>query len=103
MDRPSLTREEAFDIISGEIDYATGLWNEDTTESGGSHSPYEWAYFMEDYMDEMKKIASRKPEPECTELFMDMMRKVTAMGVRSMMQIGCPERKGISPTKLSEI
>jgi hypothetical protein len=50
------------------------------------HTPEEWIVYMEDYLAEAKHILSRYEAPGCYQTAMEIIRKVTAMGVAAMEQ-----------------
>jgi len=88
-----MERSEVYRILDGERDYQDERWIDDTTPSGVHiHSPEEWIVYMEDYLAEAKHILSRNDAPKCYSDAMEIIRKVTAMGVASMEQNGCLER-----------
>jgi hypothetical protein len=89
-----MKRAEVYKLIDGERDYQDKRWSVDTTDSGGKHSsPVEWVAFMEDYLAEAKHILSRNSVSVSYPKAMDIIRKVTALGVASMEQIETPARK----------
>lgn len=88
-----LSREEVYKLIDGERDYQDERWNANTTSSGGRHeNPEEWIMYMEDYLAEAKHLLSRNNR-DINPKAMAIIRKVTAMGVAAMEQIGAPERE----------
>lgn len=82
-----MQRSEVYKLIDGERDYQDIRWSKDTTASGGNHSPEEWFMYIEDYVNEAKHILSRENVQTAYPKAMDIMRKVTAMGVHAMEQI----------------
>jgi hypothetical protein len=91
-----LTRGRVYDLIDDERAYQSRRWNEDTTASGGNHTPTEWLVYMQHYLNRAIAEASTNADPEAAELVMDNIRKITAMGVAAMEQNGCPPRQGKS-------
>jgi hypothetical protein len=89
----STHRLGVFHAISGEREYQERKWNAQTTTSGGKHVLAEWILYMQDYLDEARKQLSRNPEPEASRLALHTVRKVTALGVACMEQLGAPERE----------
>lgn len=81
-----MERNEVYKLIDGERDYQQSLWNEDTTESKGLHTPTEWLVYMQDYLTEAIHVASRNPDPHASDMVMNNIRKITAMGVAAMEQ-----------------
>lgn len=86
------SREEVYKIIDGERDYQNSRWNDNTTMSGGQHSPAEWLVYMQDYLTQAIHQASRYADPESREMVLGTIRKITAMGVACMEQNGAPPR-----------
>jgi len=86
------SREEVYQAIDSERDYQDSRWNENTTTSGGYHSPAEWLVYMQDYLREAFSQASRHADPESRVMVMNTLRKITAMGVAAMEQNGAPFR-----------
>ena len=79
--------------VSSERAYQDAIWNDDTTTSGGQHSVAAWVVFMRSYLREADEFVSRHPEPKASELALDTIRKVTAMGFACMEQHGAPMRE----------
>lgn len=92
MKQTILSREEVYKIIDSERAYQDAKWNEETTTSGGNHSATEWFSYMEDYIAEAKHFLARNPAQEATPTAMALMRKVVAMGVCAMEQLGSTPR-----------
>ena len=84
---------KAYKLIEGELAYQEMLWNEETTISGGVHTPDEWVLYMQDYLTEAQHILSRESATTGRLKAMDVIRKVTAMGVRAMLQNETPPRR----------
>lgn len=83
-----MKREDVYKLIDGERDYQDRKWNPNTTISEGRHNqPEEWIVYMEDYLAEAKHILSREAGQTAIPKAMDIIRKVTALGVRAMEQI----------------
>jgi hypothetical protein len=82
-----MNRSDVYKLIDGERDYQDKKWNDTTTDSGGHHSPEEWITYMEDYLAEARHILSRKSTQIANPTAMEIIRKVTAMGVAAMEQI----------------
>jgi hypothetical protein len=89
-----MKRQEVYKLIDGERNYQDEKWNSDTTGTGGQHDdPMAWVGFMEDYLTEAKHILSRNSKEVSYPIAMDIIRKVTAMGVAAMEQIPTEPRK----------
>lgn len=82
-----MNRQDVYKLIDGEREYQDTRWTSETTTSGGLHSIEEWIVFMEDYLTEAKHILARLPKQEADPKAMEIIRKVTAMGVAAMEQI----------------
>jgi hypothetical protein len=87
-----MKRSEVYEIIDRERFYQNKKWNEETTNSRGIHTEYEWLVFIQDYLTEAMHIASRNPEPQARLDTQEIIRKITAMGVCCMEQNGCSPR-----------
>jgi hypothetical protein len=87
------TRDEVYAAIDGERDYQDS--KSPTSETGGVHTVAEWLLYMQDYLNEAQHIASRTWGPEATHQCLDIMRKITAMGVACQEQNGIVERNPI--------
>lgn len=87
-----MNRQEVYKLIDGERDYQDKRWNCDTTTSCGKHTVEEWIMYMEDYLAEAKHILCRNPRQEADNKAMDIIRKVTGMGVAAMEQNETPAR-----------
>jgi len=91
----NMERQEVYKLIDGEREYQNERWKDDHTVSGTHvHTPEEWIVYMEDYLQEAKHILSRNSAPDCYQAAMDIIRKVTAMGVAAMEQIPTSPRAG---------
>jgi len=88
-----MKREDVYKLIDGEREYQDSRWNAETTASGGLHAPEEWIVYMEDYLNEAKHILSRENVQTAYPKAMEIIRKVTAMGVAAMEQIDTAPRK----------
>ena len=85
------TREEVYIALDGERAYQR-KWEK--SESEGKHSFEEWFTYMEDYIDEAQHILSREMKQDADLRVQNIMRKVTALGVAAMEQLGAPRREG---------
>lgn len=79
-------RLQVIDAIASERDYQKRKWGEKP------HSLPEWFMYMEDYINEAKHILSRESDETANPKALDIMRKVTSMGVAAMEQHGAPKR-----------
>lgn len=88
------TREEVYKAIDGERDYQAKRWNENTTTTAGVHSVTEYLVYMQDYVNEALHTVSRTGDPLGSTAGLDIIRKVTALGVACMEQNGAIKRPG---------
>lgn len=88
------TRREVYDALDSERAYQESRWNASTTTSKGKHSFSEWFAYMEDYIDEAQHMLAREAKQDAYPKVEHFMRKVTAMGVAAMEQLGAPRREG---------
>ena len=82
-----MTRAQVYEFIDDERADQDDKWNRDTTTSAGQHSHGEWLLYMQDYLTEAINMSTRNPDPKATDLVMENIRKITAMGVAAMEQI----------------
>ena len=87
-----MERKDVYKLIDGERDYQDSRWNRDTTSSNGIHTSEQWIMYMEDYLNEAKHILSRQATQVADPQAMEIIRKVTAMGVCAMEQIDTKPR-----------
>jgi hypothetical protein len=85
-----LTLDEVFAVIGGEREYQDTLAL--TSETDGYHTPTEYLLYIDDYLREAKTVASRTWGVEATPKILDLVRKITALGVACMEQNGAVER-----------
>ena len=88
-----MKREDVYKLIDGEREYQDKRWNSETTASGGIHSPEEWTMYMLQYLLEGQYILSHENVQTAYPKAMEIIRKVTAMGVCAMEQIDTTPRK----------
>ncbi len=88
-----MKREDVYKLIDGERDYQDRRWNRETTVSEGEHNPEAWIIYMQDYLQEATHILSREATQVAYPRAMEIIRKVTAMGVAAMEQINTEPRK----------
>jgi len=88
----SASRQSVYSALDSEREYQVSRWNETTTESGGRHSLEEWFTYMVDYIREAQHAFSREASQDAKPKALNIMRKVTAMGVAAMEQHGAPRR-----------
>lgn len=86
-----MERKRVYNIIDSELKYQEHRWDEGNKMSripDEEKSVSEWILYMEHHLALAKEaIYFLKPESALSEI-----RKVTALGVRSMEIHGCPER-----------
>lgn len=90
------SREEVFTVLEGELDYQAERWNAQTTPTEGRHTVAEFVLYMEDYLTEARTHLSRNGDPKASVLALDVLRKVTALGVQAMMQNGVVDRVNVT-------
>lgn len=76
-----MNRNDVYKLIDGERDYQESKWD------GSKHTPAEWIVYMENYLNEAKHFLSREADSIAIPKAMEIIRKVTAMGVAAMEQI----------------
>lgn len=86
-------RTEVYKAIDSEREYQDSRWNPETTTNGGRHSLEEWFTYMEDYIREAQHVLSRFNAQTAQKGALDIMRKVTTLGVAAMEQHGAPLRR----------
>lgn len=97
------SRQAVYEAIDGERVYQAKVWNEDTTPSGGKHEVAAFLTYMREYLNRADFLASTvagdgKAGPGSAfegESALDMIRKVTALGVACMEQNGAPKRQNL--------
>lgn len=88
-----LPREVVYQIIDGEREYQDSRRiNDGSTSSDGSHTPEEFLLYMNDYLQEAMHVASRVWGDGCKPAILDIVRKVTALGVACMEENGAVAR-----------
>jgi hypothetical protein len=87
-----LTREEVYKLIDTEREYQGLRWNQNTTITGGNHTPTEWLVFIQDYLTEAMHVSTRQPAQECDPIIMANLRKIAGMCVAAMEELGCAPR-----------
>jgi hypothetical protein len=88
--RPHL-RQLIYAVIDGERDYQQTLIHE-SEAAGGLHSVAEYILYMQDYLAEAQKHASRVWGVESNAKALDTLRKVVALGVVCMEHNGMVAR-----------
>lgn len=81
-----MKRNKVYKRIDEERAYQYDKWGDNP------HTPAEFLVYMQDYMTEAFSHASRVPDPASTEMVMEDIRKITAMGVACMEQHGVRSR-----------
>ena len=88
-----MDRKDVYKLIDGERDYQSIKWNEFTTSSANIHTPEEWIMYMQDYLLEASHILSREAAQTGRPKAMEIIRKVTALGVAAMEDIDTKPRQ----------
>lgn len=96
--RVQRTTEEEIDVaaavyeaLEGERRYQEEKW-EPVDGALRVHSALEWLVYIEDYVNEAKKILARRPEVEAREFALHTIRKIGGMAVACMEQNGVRTR-----------
>jgi hypothetical protein len=87
-----MERNEVHKIVDGELDYQDVKWVDRNVENGvpDEDKPVsEWVNYMEYHLSKAKAAVYHLNKDAALE----EIRKVTALGTRTMMVHGCPERK----------
>jgi hypothetical protein len=82
-----------YETIDGERDYQDSLASTSENEDG-HHTTTEFLLYMDDYLQQAKHVAATTWGPDCKVKTLDILRKVTALGVACMEQNGVVPRKG---------
>ena len=86
------SRADVYRAIDSERDYQEMRVRRD--QGNPFHSTEEFLLYMEDYLVEARKVASRTWGPEAKPAILEVIRKVTALGVACMEHHGAPQRAG---------
>lgn len=88
----STSRAEAYAALDSERDYQD--MRKDRDNGQPSHSPEEYLVYMQDYLNEALHTSARTWGPEAKVAVMEIVRKVTALGVACMEDHGVAQRQG---------
>ena len=94
MVQPVSNRDEALSAIVSELDYQNKKWNPETTATCHDHTVGDYLVYMKNYLDEAFAQLSRNGDPVASNLALNTIRKVAALGVACMVQNGAPRREG---------
>lgn len=87
-----MTRKEVYEVVDTERDFQETLWNNLNKEIS---NPSSFILWMEEYLAKARALASkvdeRKGTDGCTQI-MEVIRKVTALGVACMEVNDAPKR-----------
>ncbi len=86
------TRKEVYDAIDSERAYQDMRRARDHGQE--THSPEEFLVYMQHYLGEALKTAATTWGPSAQLATMEIVRKVTALGVAAMEANGAPRREG---------
>lgn len=92
-----VTRAEAYSILDSERSYQEMRIGRDGSTSNTPehyHTPEEFILYMEHYLQLARETASTTWGPSAKAKTMDVLRKVTALGVAAIEANGCPRREG---------
>ena len=88
-----LSRSEVYNLLDGERAYQDIRWANDQAERGTHlHNSTEWLLYMQDYLTEAIRIASREDDQIAHVKVMEVIRKIGGMAVAAMEQNGCNPR-----------
>lgn len=85
------TRQEVYQAIDSERDYQDHVWGKDESTAGGDHTVEDFVVYIDVYLAKVKE-ATMLPKAKRHLEMMNIMRKITALGVRCMEQHGAPLR-----------
>lgn len=85
-----MDRIGVYATIDGERNYQDCLAS--TSETDGHHTVTEFLLYMDAYMHDAKQVASKTWGPQATIKTLDLIRKITALGVACMEQNGAVMR-----------
>jgi hypothetical protein len=89
--KQTLSRPEVFALIDGERAYQDARWV--GSEVGQhNHTPQEWLTYIADYTAEALHIGCREADEVAFDKQMAIMRKIAALGVAAMENLGAPPR-----------
>lgn len=86
-----VNRNEVYEALDSERRYQNVRW---PGHVHTNHSLEEWIVYMEDYLAEAKHLLSRHASAVADPQALDIIRKITAMGVACMEFHGAPKREG---------
>lgn len=87
------SREEVYAVIDGERNYQEARKAaEGSTSFNGQHTPEEFLIYMNSYLGEANEAAARVWGADCKPRILDILRKVTALGVACMEENGVVAR-----------
>ena len=93
------TRREVYAALDSERDYQDMRIVRDGSTGDlaeHSHTPEEYLLYMQDYLTEGIHVASRTWGAACKPAILEVIRKVTALGVACMEQNGAPLRQEVA-------
>jgi hypothetical protein len=85
------TRAEVYAALDSERAYQDARWNNDA--SPHKKSVEAWLVYMQDYLTEAFRQISREDDAVAKPKALATIRKITAMGVAAMENIGAPHRE----------
>jgi hypothetical protein len=90
-----LPRQEVYALIDGERTYQDARWI--SSEDGGhNHTPQEWLTYIADYAAEAIHVGCREADEVALEKQMAGMRKIAALAVAAMENLGAPARTEVA-------
>jgi hypothetical protein len=88
-----LTFDQVCALLKGEREYQDKRWNTDGDPSKPhQHTPEEWILYIEDYLQRARHTLACHDEDVAYPVTLEILRKITAMGVACLEQNGCNPR-----------
>jgi hypothetical protein len=87
-----MERAEVYKLIDGERDYQEKVWQIDTENPEGNHTPTEWLVYIQRYLNKAIEISTDSPTVEANLEVMEIIRKIGAMSVCAMETNDTPPR-----------
>lgn len=90
------TRQEVYSVLDGERAYQLSLAQKVGDATEYKHELESFTVYMQDYLNELTHSLSRnwRPEGIPTTNELNILRKITALGLAAMEQHGAPRREG---------
>lgn len=86
----SATREEVYAALDSEREYQNDLWGDGYDLE--KRRPEEWLVYMKVYLDKAFVAITAEPDDVAIPKTVEIIRKITGLGVAAMEQLGAPKR-----------